>query len=433
LTQIKKFAWSGTAVALAAILAMAVMANTAYAAISSIDIDGDGATSTQAIGTVFPIEVTATANSYVQVAIDPASTGTIQFLNGSILQADGGGIAMFDVRAATAGQVILRFTDLSVGGATAVGVVTIPAAVIPPTAQPATQLRVIVPDASLVVAAGAGTGVSFTVRVADGTGAVGTGTVANLILTTTRGQIDTVATCDNVAAGSHVLTNVSGNNTFYFCASATAGVATISAIDAAPSNALTSGTGSITVAAPATNVDIVMSNALGTSTQITATATVSAQDTNGNPAQGTASISASPNTLCVIAGPTNKALVSGSATFTVVSLGTAGNCVVIATVGAATETIVVSITASPSAPPVAGDATFTGTIAPSGVSLVTFGGGTLAEFAAAGTATGAVSVWTTVGGSFIGWIPGAPAVVNAAFFAQFADGVPAGTIVIIVK
>ena len=73
-------------------------------------------------------------------------------------------------------------------------------------------------------------------------------------------------------------------------------------------------------------------------------------------------------------------------------------------------------------------------IAPSGVSLVIFGGGSLADLVAAANDEGAISVWATVDGAFRGLFPGAPSFVSASFNAAFPDGtVPDGTIFLIVR
>lgn len=77
---------------------------------------------------------------------------------------------------------------------------------------------------------------------------------------------------------------------------------------------------------------------------------------------------------------------------------------------------------------------FEGVIAPSGVSLVVFGGGSTTTLGAAVTAAGGTSVWITVNGAFVGYKPGSPAFVNATFNATFPGGqVPSGTIVLVVR
>ncbi|MDA1240807.1 MAG: hypothetical protein O2798_08215 [Chloroflexi bacterium] len=74
---------------------------------------------------------------------------------------------------------------------------------------------------------------------------------------------------------------------------------------------------------------------------------------------------------------------------------------------------------------------FAGTVAPTGVSLGVFGGGSVAALSAAITAEGAVSAWLTVDGKFIGLFPAAPAFVNGTFNAMFAGGVPAGGLLLV--
>jgi hypothetical protein len=125
---------------------------------------------------------------------------------------------------------------------------------------------------------------------------------------------------------------------------------------------------------------------------------------------------------------------AGAFTATYLAPGTAQSITVAATSSgaapAATGTF--AVTTSVVTPPT-GEGSFTGTIAASGVSLVIFDGGTVEDLAAAATEAGLVSVSLTVDGSFVVYIPGAPAFVNAAFNAAFADGIAANTPVIVKK
>lgn len=62
-----------------------------------------------------------------------------------------------------------------------------------------------------------------------------------------------------------------------------------------------------------------------------------------------------------------------------------------------------------------------------GVHITQWGGGSIDELIAAAPAS-TTSVWVTVGGQFLGYIPGAPEFVNSAFLAAFPGGqIPAGT------
>src|SRR5690606_30966870 len=66
--------------------------------------------------------------------------------------------------------------------------------------------------------------------------------------------------------------------------------------------------------------------------------------------------------------------------------------------------------------------------AASGVTISTWGGGAVDAFPAA------TAFWTTVGGTLVGYIPGAPAWVNAAFLEAFPGGeVPACTAFIVAR
>ena len=66
-----------------------------------------------------------------------------------------------------------------------------------------------------------------------------------------------------------------------------------------------------------------------------------------------------------------------------------------------------------------------------GVNLTTYGGGTVAQLEVDATDGDATSVSVTVAGDFIVLVVGAPAFVNQAFSDNFPDGVPAGTVVLV--
>lgn len=75
---------------------------------------------------------------------------------------------------------------------------------------------------------------------------------------------------------------------------------------------------------------------------------------------------------------------------------------------------------------------FDGTIV-AGVNLTTHAGGTVTAMAADAVAAGATSVSVTSAGSFIVHVVGAPSFVNQAFTDHFTDGVPASTVMLVVK
>ena len=69
-----------------------------------------------------------------------------------------------------------------------------------------------------------------------------------------------------------------------------------------------------------------------------------------------------------------------------------------------------------------------------GYALVGWGGGTVEQLAQAASARGCAvrSLWVTEGGRFLGYVPGAPALVNRAFLERFAGGaMPAGPAVVV--
>jgi hypothetical protein len=67
-----------------------------------------------------------------------------------------------------------------------------------------------------------------------------------------------------------------------------------------------------------------------------------------------------------------------------------------------------------------------------GFNISQYNGGTVAEMAADAAAAGATTVSVTVEGGFLTYVVGAPAFVNAAFEANFTDGIPAGTGVLVI-
>ncbi len=69
-----------------------------------------------------------------------------------------------------------------------------------------------------------------------------------------------------------------------------------------------------------------------------------------------------------------------------------------------------------------------------GVTMANWNGGTIEGLRAALAEEGAQSAWVTRGGRLIGYVPGAPDFVNAAFLAAFSDGVvPQGTALLVVR
>ncbi len=84
---------------------------------------------------------------------------------------------------------------------------------------------------------------------------------------------------------------------------------------------------------------------------------------------------------------------------------------------------------------VAQEAQLTGDVpAAGGVGLASFGGGSVAELDAAADAQGCAlnSVWVTSQGRLVGHVVGAPDFVNAPFAALFPEGMPQGTLVLVV-
>ena len=130
-------------------------------------------------------------------------------------------------------------------------------------------------------------------------------------------------------------------------------------------------------------------------------------------------------------GPNPAFTVNGKATFTFVSPSTAATINATALIGsvAKSATFKVGAPAAPVATPGAAGEFAGGTIAPAGVSIVSFTGSTT-ELSTAGTKAKVVSVTATVGGKMITFVIGAPAFVNAEFNAAFPTGLSATLVIV---
>jgi hypothetical protein len=69
-----------------------------------------------------------------------------------------------------------------------------------------------------------------------------------------------------------------------------------------------------------------------------------------------------------------------------------------------------------------------------GFGLIVWGGGAVDQLVSAASVRGCAvaSVWATDGASFIGYVPGAPAIVSAAFFTSYPSDIPATTPLLVV-
>jgi hypothetical protein len=434
LTQIKKLGFGIVAVALFAAMALATV-STASAAITAVS----AATVNVNVNAAATITATSTSGgSVIRAAVDASSTGSVEFANGTVQVADVAGDADFIIVGATAGQVILRFTDLTEGGAAMVVVVNVNAVSATPVA--ATKTGITIPASSAVVASGATTGVPFQVRRLTADNVTGTSN-AVLTVSASRGTIDATDNTCAAAAGSQVVADATldaapaAGVTLWYCAPATAGAATITVVDQA--GVLTTASGTIGVGAAASTMTISLDGTIGTTSNVSATATVAAKDSSDNPAAGSVTLTASPASICAVAGTATKNLVNGSTTFVVVSTGTAGNCILVASVtpGTATATDVFAITATSGGQTPGGDGTLTAPSFGSGnVGQAVFDGGTIEQLAAQVVAAGGTAVWVQdASGTFRVYSTTAPAFVNASFNTVFADGIVGPKSVTVVK
>lgn len=92
-----------------------------------------------------------------------------------------------------------------------------------------------------------------------------------------------------------------------------------------------------------------------------------------------------------------------------------------------------SPTSTPAPAPVEVSGGFDRSIASTGVNTALWNGGSLTALAAATLGAGGVSVTVFAGGAALVYVPGAPSFVNVRFAALFPDGVPGGTIVLVVR
>ena len=97
-------------------------------------------------------------------------------------------------------------------------------------------------------------------------------------------------------------------------------------------------------------------------------------------------------------------------------------------------TSVLTTDAAQAQTPTAG--TLTGNLpASGGVALATWGGGSVDNLATASSAQGCTlsAVWVIDAGAFVGNVPGAPSVVNAAWSARFPGGPPSGVVILVCR
>jgi hypothetical protein len=158
-------------------------------------------------------------------------------------------------------------------------------------------------------------------------------------------------------------------------------------------------------------------------TEIIATGVDANGDNVGNGVTTTATIIEGNGGLLNVDATTT----AGQQKFTFVAPSSAGTTTILVTMGTASQLITVSVGAAAPTPGAGFGAALT-----TGVNLTTYGGGTVAQLGTDAADGGATSVSVTVEGAFIVYVVGAPAFVNQGFSDNFPDGVPAGTVVLVV-
>lgn len=167
---------------------------------------------------------------------------------------------------------------------------------------------------------------------------------------------------------------------------------------------------------------------------------ITCKDTDGNPcAMGTlvqvnvsnanliAQNTATGTTGVTVADLTTNA--TGVATVSLIGV-TSGTTNIVANVGTVTAVKMAVVGTGPVTPPPAAGTGFSGgTIAPAGVSIVSYTG-TTTQLNTDGTTAKIVSVTATVGGKMITFVIGAPAFVNTDFNAAFPTGLSATLVIV---
>ncbi|MQA00897.1 MAG: hypothetical protein GEU80_16515 [Dehalococcoidia bacterium] len=420
MTQINKFAGYGIAVAAALAVAMALLVSTAYADVTAIAVD----VADPDVGDTVTITVsTDGASEAVHIDIHPNSVGAVEFAGGadSATVTTSGGLVDVEVEATEAGVVVLRAQQVDADD-----------------------------DPTETIAITVGGAPSEVASLALATpGALGDGDIAN-------GSVRALTSEGDGVGGETVTVVIGGAGTLH----ATGGVCDVAAdapttavtectVDTASSPASVLGIAQFAIEAtgdPGDEISILTftgtrsANATVTIGGVDAetvtvagsasetggevdTITVTALDEDGNPVPDGTAVSVGVSAGVAFACTTT---VNGVATCSYTPPGVAQTVTAVATVTGTTGT-----TTFEAGGEVVGDGSFTGTIPSSGVALVTFNGGTVAQLAAAAQAEGVLSVSATVGGEFIVYIVGAPAFVNAEFNSTFSAGLEAGTPVIL--
>ena len=272
---------------------------------------------------------------------------------------------------------------------------------------------------------------------AEASGITITGTACATSGTGTTTCVDTI---EAAATGASTPSHAVGYIDVDSLAGEPVGTYTVTATTTGANNATITGTMTFTlVKAPASlTVSDVSALGLGESKPIT----ITCKDADGNACPSGTLVNVNVSNANLIAqtastGTTGTALTDAATndagTTTVNLIGvTPGSTNIVVNVGTVTAVKAVTVGSTATTPPPAAGTggTFSGgTIAPAGVSIVSFTG-TTAQLNTSGAAAKAVSVTATVGGKMITFVVGAPDFVNAEFNAAFPTGL-SGTLVIV--
>lgn len=438
MTQIKKFGLGAIATALFAALSVSMVSAT----VTAIDMDsatvGDQSSVSMVVNNVITVTVdTSAATSFVRAELQSGNAG-IQFVGGDVQQAVGN-VATFQLLGTSAGQSIVRFTDLS-DGDTEVGIVTVTGVAAGTATALDIQYVTAGEDGITASSSGSANEIPIAIRAEDANGAVVTSQTQAIIVTTSHGSLATASgACPG--ASTQIVSLVAGVANLWFCPNTASGAA--GSGDAAINASLATGTGltaateTITVSGAASDIEVVLASDIDLDAPASLV-TVTVKDSEGRLVSGTVSIVAGPSSVCTTAGITNPVtLVKGVANGTVVAQGASGNCIITATSGTSVGTAVEIIgQASPTQP---GDGSFAAApnFGSGNVGSAVFNGGSIADLADATADADGTGVW--VQGTDGNWYrytvgaTGATAFVNNAFNAQFEDGFAGATAVFVVK
>jgi len=239
-------------------------------------------------------------------------------------------------------------------------------------------------------------------------------------------------TITSSTAGTSATTSAA--NIIVVLTSPTAGTACTATVSATFGGETRTGTVAFTIGGTAATTNVLSVDAADAATATAQTVKVTVKDSSGRLVADGTSVSLVASAGGIVS--TSATTKNGVADFTYVTPGTAqvvGLTGVMTVSGVnLTASKVINVTTtvqSPATPPATAGAFSGGTIAATGVSIVSFTG-TAAQLNTAGAVAKVVSASATVGGKMITFVVGAPDFVNAEFNAAFPTGLTATLVIV---